>query len=359
LVKQAVEFEDAYVVGVLGMKTNERIIKDWADGVSGHYERKRRMEILGHARDVIVRDQKMKTFTVEVEHMHQIAPEQAKVNVKKEETLMEEVDQAWGFDDDEDKADDGEGEADGWGFDDDVEPEQENPSEDEQHEEDPSDAWGWNDNDPSAGQRPVDSSFVAERETYLVSLHTRQTLAIVADVLREGNEFASSSMFSSVPLLSLPSPGAVLLQSASAVVDLFRALSPIHLGKGHVGLAKAMQFSNDCLYLSGELAKLSSDEKLVECKEKLKILGDSWFDDTIVGNISSLLSVSFFDCFLQEKQRRSVDGILVTVEGFTYTTEQDRYDECEDALGRVVRDIRAVARLWEVRLVLASTQIPH
>jgi len=65
-VTKATDFEDKYIVGVLGNLTREREIKAWADGVSGHYERKRRMEILESARVVIVDSDDEGTFVAEV-----------------------------------------------------------------------------------------------------------------------------------------------------------------------------------------------------------------------------------------------------------------------------------------------------
>jgi len=70
-------------------------------------------------------------------------------------------------------------------------------------------------------------------------------------------------------------------------------------------------------------------QKLVECKENLRVLGDSRFDDAI------------------ECQRREIDEILLTCQGFTGTTEQDRYDECESAISRVLRHVRYVAQRWK------------
>jgi centromere/kinetochore protein ZW10 len=53
-----------------------------------------------------------------------------------------------------------------------------------------------------------------------------------------------------------------------------------------------MQFSNDCLYLSGEIARMENaagsgslapvKDRLAECRQRLKVLGESWFEDTVV-----------------------------------------------------------------------------
>jgi protein transport protein DSL1/ZW10 len=68
LVQKAVEFEADIVPAVLrGASGVVGEVRDWASGVGGHYERKRRADILGAARAVLLRqDNDAETFTVEV-----------------------------------------------------------------------------------------------------------------------------------------------------------------------------------------------------------------------------------------------------------------------------------------------------
>jgi centromere/kinetochore protein ZW10 len=62
----------------------------------------------------------------------------------------------------------------------------------------------------------------------------------------------------------------------------------------------ALRFSNDCLYLSEEAGKLESavpgdsplKQNFEDTQENLKILGDSWFEDSIV---SVLYGSRFYD----------------------------------------------------------------
>lgn len=43
----------------------------------------------------------------------------------------------------------------------------------------------------------------------------------------------------------------------------------------------------------------------------------------------------------QESQRRIIDELLVNgAQGFTYTGDQDRYDECEAAINEVLKTIK-------------------
>lgn len=55
-------------------------------------------------------------------------------------------------------------------------------------------------------------------------------------------------------------------------------------------------------------------------------------------------------CAPQEKHRQSANDIISQgAEGFTFTADQDRYDECESAVSRVVQEIKRLAQRWKVR----------
>ncbi|KAJ7281438.1 hypothetical protein C8J57DRAFT_1433387 [Mycena rebaudengoi] len=193
----------------------------------------------------------------------------------------------------------------------------------------------------SPEKRPprLSTSVVVPKESYLVSGRMRQIINIVEDILGEGKKFASSKIFP--PLETSSPPGTVLLQSAASILDLYRALYPVKFaGRLKSSPDAPMQFSNDCLYLSGEIARVESHahgndlapvkDRLGDCKHRLKVLGDSWFEDTV------------------EQQRQSVnDTIAQSAEGFTFTADQDRYDECEGAITRVVQEIKRVSARWK------------
>ncbi|KAJ7043699.1 hypothetical protein C8F04DRAFT_727558 [Mycena alexandri] len=194
------------------------------------------------------------------------------------------------------------------------------------------------------------------KETYLVSARMRQIVAIVEDVLAEGRTFAGSGVLpppsSSTEGSSNSPPGTLLLQSAASAVDLYRALYPVkfaaRLKVGSGGAEAPMRFSNDCLWLSGEVARLEGagagsapgkvgqqlppavKERLGECRQRLKVLGDSWFEDTV-----------------EHHRQAANDTIAQGAEGFTFTGDQDRYDECEAALSRVVQEIKRLSQRWK------------
>jgi centromere/kinetochore protein ZW10 len=119
----------------------------------------------------------------------------------------------------------------------------------------------------------------------------RQIINIVEDVLSEGQKFATSKIFP--PIETSSPPGTVLLQSAASILDLYRALYPVKFASSLKTAPDApMQFSNDCLYLSGEIARMENavssgslapvKDRLAECRQRLKVLGESWFEDTVV-----------------------------------------------------------------------------
>ena len=334
------------MVGGLG-GGEEREIKSWADGIVGHYERKRRTEVLAKARQVIIDlEGEGETFLAEVN------VEEGEVEI----ITVQEDEDVWGSDERGENMngkknhEDVSGEENGWNFGEEegiinapaAAPESAvlSPLAD-----DLADAWEWNDeeesviteeDDPWAAQidepapapppsilkpatrlekhsakgktngvsllpsttthtpakilekRALPPSQIAikqapPKETYLVSGRTQVIIRLVEDVLGEAREFASSSLFpSSVQ-------GTLISRSALSILDLYRALYPVIF---HFALASelAMRFSNDCLYLSEEAARISTagdidgvlQEKLQSCKDSLKILGESWYLDTVV-----------------------------------------------------------------------------
>ncbi|PPQ64214.1 hypothetical protein CVT24_008590 [Panaeolus cyanescens] len=206
LLKRAVTFEETEIQQLIGNDWPEDILKSWSTGVSGHYERRRRTEILELARKEILQpDDPKDTFKAISDggletSIPTVVPIQIEDDVQ---------DDAWGFDEpmtaNEEKSDkweanqdvktpEGEKESgdswgfdepstpngqedagDSWGFDDDIvddtnlEPEPEpveEPStqqeeassapEPEVSEPDPADAWGWNDDEtPSQEEEAV------------------------------------------------------------------------------------------------------------------------------------------------------------------------------------------------------------
>lgn len=137
--------------------------------------------------------------------------------------------------------------------------------------------------------KPLQNADTVTKELYSVSELVRRIVRVVEDALHEGKALASSGIFSkSSP--SISTPGVLIMQSGALVLDLYRALylvaaaSRLSQPPGH------MQFSNDCYYLSEEIARMlkseqglpSARERLEECKGDFSVLAKSWFYQGIV-----------------------------------------------------------------------------
>ena len=166
----------------------------------------------------------------------------------------------------------------------------------------------------------------APKEFYSVSSGMQDIIELMESIILESSEFARSPLLAAyLPVSSTSSTsrggaGSVILGTVPSILDLFRALYPmtLHLelgigndlrkgpGKGASteGIAKkAIQFSNDCLYLEERVreflpispgtssAMAPSDiwaadsglrDKFEDAGKRVKVYGDSWFARTIV-----------------------------------------------------------------------------
>lgn len=137
-----------------------------------------------------------------------------------------------------------------------------------------------------------------EKETYMISARARSLATTAQSILSEGHLFSISDLFNGDALSGLfcsedrQKRGAVLGQSAPSMLDLWRALYPVRFKKElDAGRDRGMVFANDCAYLGSCAKRLFKEggkgdeferEKLMEAAERLTILGDSWFEDTVV-----------------------------------------------------------------------------
>ncbi|THG95092.1 hypothetical protein EW026_g6495 [Hermanssonia centrifuga] len=393
--RQAVQFEGEYMGHVLGDSSRDKEVEVWAKAVAGHYERKRRVDLLERARKITVREEDdSSAFRVEV-----VTPQDL---IKKQEPTDERAvspeEAAWGFED-EINEDAGAGEADEWGFGDEVEPEivddnvasesiqVDPPTEDT---EDPEDAWDLDDDEPvdvngdnssawddswgetetlvtstspqiqspipvapppptpamisSIQDKPSPShpQGYVEKETYLVSGRVQELMWLVQDTLRESNELSSSGILSPYASTSSSPIGTWISQTTASVLDLYRALYPVAAFALLESSPKySMRFSNDCWWLYQELAHIKAQDtpsgaydKLKDCQERFKVLADSWFEETV------------------DSQSQKVNDILDSAEGFVGTTDQERFDVCEAAVNQVLQNVRRFAQ--QVKLVLAK-----
>ncbi|KAI0061027.1 hypothetical protein BV25DRAFT_1782681, partial [Artomyces pyxidatus] len=456
IVRQAVDIEEQYMIAMLGQDARDREVKMWAEGVSSHYERKRRADILDNARQIVVREQEGGRVSVEIEHVDAVPSTNGNNGSPDSAVVPEPEEDAWGLGDEAETAE----AEDGWGFDDEsptdpqlpVEPppepepehsSMETPEPEAMDTDDASDAWGWDDNEdatevvaerspvasaspptsassaddsaawddpwgesnspppqpsPAAKPKPatrleklankgkakashtpqssVDSALINRappptpqkftppqkvtvtvkgkekapdpplpRETYLVSARARDIADAVDAVLREGAEFASSShIFSDELGPASTVRGAVLLQTAPSILDLFRALYSVKFERMlHTSAEKSVLFSNDCLWLARRVSKTlqvestaTAKDKLVEVCERLNAVGESCLEETI------------------EQQQASIVSLLAQAEGFTNTADEQRSEDCEYVMTRVLGQVRSLAKQWKV--VLSKTK---
>ncbi|KAG1881120.1 hypothetical protein F4604DRAFT_1746558 [Suillus subluteus] len=387
IANKAVDLEEKYIVGMLDA-SSESEIKTWVNNICTHYERQRRSHILDSARKLIIQSISSSEPT-----FHAQLPHSQETSDKAGLAPADEGD-AWGLDDDGQSFNTGSSRSaledeNVWGLDDDLEEEKETQQAEpvEVVEEDPGDAWGWNDEEPVpdvqaedtwddpwgeepaiskvtpavrtvpvSSQRPSANSAPATQrvsrpmdstshhppksgpitEPYLVSTLAKSIIRTVEDALHEGQGLSSSGIFPT-STTSKTTPGTLVMQSGALVLDLYRAVYPIVAAARLVRPGDVMKFSNNCCWLAEEVGRLVTHErgvlvvkdKLEECKNVLQVLADSWYQDGI------------------DRQRIALRDILASAKGFTDTSDQDRYDDCEMAISRVVREVRSAANAWK------------
>ena len=179
----------------------------------------------------------------------------------------------------------------------------------------------------------------APKEFYSVSSGMQDILELVESVMLESSEFSRSTLLaaylpapdsgSSTSSKSGATPGSVILNTVPSILDLFRALYPMALqlepesggasqkgaGKNaatEVPTKKAIQFSNDCLYLEERIRELLPASspgsgkshtvvppdvwtidtglrgKVEDAGKRVKVYGESWFAKTVVRHLAPL-----------------------------------------------------------------------
>ena len=297
LLERAVLLEEEDISKLLGKPGNEGIIKAWSDVVSGHYERRRRIEILELARkDIVEAGDPKDTFKVIIDDGG-LETSRSVISFQDEDFK----DDAWGFDEPATSNPVTES-TDGWGFDDDkLEPEVNGDG-----DVDPADAWGWNEEEdvsvesPSLQPPPEDIPraghvngahlpMIPPKEYYQVPTRTKRFMRMVETVIDESKLFYASNLFPASEDM-VPAPGSILLQSASSILDLYQALYPVKFAKELELPERAMLFSNSCLYMANAVQQIEDTiygqpilkDRLSECRHHLQLLGESWFNETIV-----------------------------------------------------------------------------
>jgi centromere/kinetochore protein ZW10 len=117
-------------------------------------------------------------------------------------------------------------------------------------------------------------------------------------ILREGEDFASTTIFDpKASTTQQQTRGLVILQTAPAVFDLFRALYPVKSSQQSTE-PKSIMFANDCIYARGRVLSaaqqgaVSAKGKLLETADSLEAVGTRWYEQCVVG----LLILLFLLC---------------------------------------------------------------
>ena len=128
---------------------------------------------------------------------------------------------------------------------------------------------------------------VVQAETYVISGRAQELADTVDGILREGEEFASTTIFDSkASTEQQQTRGSAILQTAPAVLDLFRALYPVRFGQP--AEPKRIVFANDCIYARGRALSaaqqcVGAKDRLVETADSLEAIGKRWYEQSIVG----------------------------------------------------------------------------
>ncbi|KAH9066695.1 Centromere/kinetochore Zw10-domain-containing protein [Lactarius vividus] len=182
----------------------------------------------------------------------------------------------------------------------------------------------------SKGKEPLRS--VHRIEVYTVSKRTQELADMVDTILQEGAEFASTTVFG-LSASTTQSQGSMILQTGSAVFDLFRALYTAKFDQ-QPSEFKTMVFANDCVYAHGRVLRAAEQcpnsvkGGLLETAGSLDLLGRKWFKRSV------------------EVQQDLVASYLKRAEGFVGTADQERFDECEEAVMSILSQVRKVAKHW-------------
>jgi centromere/kinetochore protein ZW10 len=137
---------------------------------------------------------------------------------------------------------------------------------------------------PQSKKEPPRSQL--QPETYAISGRARQLADTVDGILREGEEFASIAIFDS-KASAAQQRGSVILQTAPAVLDLFRALYPVRFGQRPTE-PKSIVFANDCIYArertlsAARQCVVGAKDKLLETADSLEATGKRWYEQSIV-----------------------------------------------------------------------------
>ena len=139
-------------------------------------------------------------------------------------------------------------------------------------------------------------------ETCLISSVAKKVAEVAEQTFEEGQDLLQSQIFNGIRSESSTPRGTLLLLTTPSVFDLFRALYPVtHADRlvtksaASLFVGNGMKLSNDCYWLSTQLSKMIKEneesgvegwgkEKLEETRERLKSMGEEWYENTLVSS---------------------------------------------------------------------------
>lgn len=192
----------------------------------------------------------------------------------------------------------------------------------------------------------------------------------------------SANRFSVRAVSSSSVPGSIDLQEASRrltkafgdAYDLYRAMMPVaHSNLIATVPSIGMQFSNDCLYIASEGAKIVQNRighsSTVRKEDKLSLkrqytalrtYGDTVLEEQLVRANFSRSSLAYMSTsymtdpnvlspyLLQNLQRLPLMETLDEAEGFTNTDDPRTFNRCERCVKQTVHTLTSLSHAWKV-----------
>ncbi|KAG8862148.1 hypothetical protein FRB96_002178 [Tulasnella sp. 330] len=178
------------------------------------------------------------------------------------------------------------------------------------------------------------------RETYLISPSAQMVLALAEKTLLEGVQLMESGL---LPVHD-PPRGTLIVAAAPSVFDLYRSLYPIAhpatlTSSPTYSTGDSMRFSNDCKFLASQISHLgqhvtgeATKAKLLETRERLQRVGESWFDMTLAS---------------ADRELAAINEILARADGFVDTGDDHRLTVCRSAMEQAFRNTTATTRAFK------------
>ncbi|KAH9815574.1 Centromere/kinetochore Zw10-domain-containing protein [Melampsora americana] len=179
----------------------------------------------------------------------------------------------------------------------------------------------------SSNPPPAESTSVLQKFT--ISTLAQRLVELARSLIEDANTISNPDF--SFAVLSPSSP--LLIRSALDVFDLFRILMPLH----HSSLLNSVpslsaQFANDCEWLSKEIVALAGDSAKEEA-------------DKVSMSLKALSHKTRSSHLLA--QRNIIMEYLDDANGFTHTSDEEIFSQCERACKQVIHTLEQLSHVWK------------